>query len=289
MDASMGHIPQLGAINGHMVGRFLKETMLRAFGEINAVRLNFEIHEKEGYGGKMDDLFTNADKNAQEVYVRALLECTDWGVLGEEDHLRIEPRNGSEIYATVDPVDGTKAYARESSTGVGTMIAVVHGDEVLSAYIGDTNTREIYGYRPGSNKVHRIFTALNAWKQLPNPVPKELAKSYLLMRDPPERYGRRSRALLPLFKNYEINGGSIGIWFARLWKGEVGGVLLPTGTETPWDSSPVIGICRKLGYEFLRPKGSGWEVFHLPIPREPTKRKHDVLVVHGSNLPQIPT
>src|SRR6185503_21353335 len=57
---------------------------------------------------------------------------------------------------TVDPLDGTKAFIRRQSQGVGTMVALVDDGRVQSAYIGDVNTQEIYGFRPASSSVHRI-------------------------------------------------------------------------------------------------------------------------------------
>lgn len=91
---------------------------------------------------------------------------------------------------------------------------------------------------------------------------------------------RLSRAVLSRFKNYEISGGSIGIWAARLWKREVSGLLIDKAWETPWDANPIIGISRKLGYAFLRPTGSGWELFN-PLPVTTTyHRDHDLLIVH---------
>ena len=47
----------------------------------------------------------------------------------------------------------TMAFVRRQSHGVGTM---VEQGRVVSAYVGDINTQEIYGYRPGSRAVHRI-------------------------------------------------------------------------------------------------------------------------------------
>ena len=34
-------------------------------------------------------------------------------------------------------------------------------------------------------------------------------------------------------------------------------MLLP-GVETPWDTAPIIGISKMLGYRFYRPAASGW-------------------------------
>jgi hypothetical protein len=73
-------------------------------------------------------------------------------------------------------------------------------------------------------------------------------------------------------------GASIGTWAARLWKGEVGALFLPSGNDTPWDSTPVYGISRKLGYEFLRHGDAGWTSYDPPLPATVSKREYDSVV-----------
>lgn len=65
----------LGPINGHIVGRVMKEAVRRATVAIRSERLVFEAPVKEGYGGNMDDVFTTADGKAQHVYLRTIREC----------------------------------------------------------------------------------------------------------------------------------------------------------------------------------------------------------------------
>jgi hypothetical protein len=55
-----------------------------------------------------------------------------------------------------------------------------------------------------------------------------------MLRDPSDCYSASLRRLLEQFKIYQVEGGSIGIWLARLWKREVGAALIPPGIETPW-------------------------------------------------------
>ena len=57
-----------------------------------------------------------------------------------------ETQVGEGSYITVDPLDGTKAFIRRQSHGVGTMVAMVEEGQVVSAYVGDVNTQEIYGF-----------------------------------------------------------------------------------------------------------------------------------------------
>jgi fructose-1,6-bisphosphatase/inositol monophosphatase family enzyme len=266
------------------VGRILKEAVRRAASVIRSERLSFEAHVKRGYSGGMDDVFTSADKAAQEVYLRTLTECfPGCGVIAEEEQLTLAPTAPITAYFTLDPLDGTKAFVRRQSHGIATMVALVDRGEVLSAYIGDISSDEVYGYRPGSEKVHRI-TRLDTFETLTPPAPAPLGGMHGLLRDPLSAYSPEAQALAAGFRSYEIMGSSIGTWAARLWKGEVGALLFPSGFETPWDSTPVIGISRKLGFAFLRCEGGVWTAFEPDLPRAPVRRDHDMLVVHGGCL-----
>lgn len=281
---------EYGAVNGHIIGRVLKETVRRATVVIRNERLIFEAQSKEGHAGSMDDVFTSADTKAQEVYLRAFRECfPDYGVIGEEDSLVIPcSKEGDGFYFTVDPLDGTKAYVRRQSHGVGTMIALVHRGNVISAYVGDINTEEVYGYRPDSNSVHRI-TRLDTVEKLNLESSQPLAQCHALLRDPADQYSEYTRGLLSKFKNHEVIGSSIGIWLAQLWKGEVGAVFMKPGFETPWDTTPIIGISQKLGCVFLRPDTNrrGWVEYEPRISTQKYQRYHETLIIHRSHLREL--
>jgi len=275
-------------VNGHITGRVLKETLRRAMSEIRRQRMVFEAKVKEGYNGQMDDVLTSADTAAQGIYLRAFKECfPGFGVIGEEDNLSIPSQNG--YYFTVDPLDGTKAFTRRQSHGVSTMVALVHYNEIVSAYIGDINTGELYGYRPGTDKVWRI-TELEYFEQLgPGRKLQSLREGHVMLRDPLDRYHTVSAQLVNKFKNYEVMGSSIGTWFARLWKGEINALLINPGWETPWDSTPVIGISQKLGFVFMRTQTSRdgritWRRFNPELVTEKKRRKFDMLIIHKQNM-----
>ncbi|MBA3732796.1 hypothetical protein H0W91_00240 [Patescibacteria group bacterium] len=281
----------IGSVNGHIVGRVLKETVRRAAVVIRNETMIFDARTKESYSGTMDDVFTSADTKAQALYLRTFDECFPLcGVIGEENNLTIKPEEGCTAYFTVDPLDGTKAYVRRQSHGVATMVALVDKGEVLSAYIGDINTDEVYGFRPGSNKVFRI-TRLDSFEELlPGKTLGSLKEAHCLLRDPVEIYSTSTQTLVKKFKNYEVMGSSIGTWMARLWKQEIPAVLIEAGWETPWDSTPIIGISQKLGYVFLRPGGLGlpgervWKIFQPKLVQKKERRNHDTLVIHANNL-----
>lgn len=276
-----------GTLNGHAAGIILKELVRRAITVIRNERQVFEVQHKAGYEEQMMDVFTSADSKAQEIYVSSLRECfPDYGIVAEEDALSVPPRNGAG-YFTIDPMDGTRAFIRRQSHGVGTMIALVEGGRIVSAYIGDINTQEIYGFRPGSERVHRI-TAFETGEQLTLHA-RPLAKQYVLLRDPAETYSEAAQDAIHRFKSFEIEGGSIGTWLARIWKREVGAALIPPAHETPWDATPIIGITEKLGYLFCRTdeKSGKWVAYEPQVSAKTYRRDHDLLVVHPDTLKEL--
>lgn len=265
-------------LNGHAIGIIMKELVRRAISVIQSERLAYEVNQKQGYGGQMDDVVTSADKKAQEVYVRSLRECfPSYGIISEEG-----VNEPGDTYFTIDPLDGTKAFVRGQSHGVGTMIALVHQGKVVAAYVGDVNTGEIFGYRPDSENVHRI-TRLELFQKLPShgfPT-SPLSDGYAILRDPPELgYSQAITPSIKLFKNYLVDGGSIGTWLARLWKREVVAAFLPSGYQTPWDETPIIGITERLGYAFFEHQNGEW-VRTFPVPQKTiVERKNDLLIIH---------
>lgn len=279
----------LGPMNGHAVGRVLKETVRRASVAIRTERMSFEAHSKSGYGGTMDDVFTSADRNAQEIYLRTFQECfPNCGVIGEEQSLHIHPRQDCKAYFTVDPLDGTKAFVRRQSHGVATMVALVNEGVVEAAYVGDINADEVYGYRPGSEKVHRI-SRLDSSETLPSAASdsRPISEVTALLRDPVADYSQASRDLIGKFESHEVMGSSIGTWAARLWKGEVGALFCTPGWETPWDSTPIVGISRKLGFEFYNHVDGAWKSFEPALVTKPTRRTEEMLIIAPHRMSAI--
>lgn len=280
-----------GHLNGHSVGIIMKEAVRRAIVAIRIQRQSFESTAKRGHGGSLDDVFTSADRAAEVIFVKVLRECfPDITVITEESPglVEISNYNGKPIYFTVDPLDGTRAFIRRESTGVGTMIALVHGNDVLSAFVGDVNTQEIYGFAPGSMTVERI-TEFNTSETLGTGNRKRLSASFLMLRDRERSYSASSQALIDArFKNVSVSAGSIGIWCAKLWKGEVGAALLFPELETPWDSAPVIGISRALGYVFLRPADDHtWEEYYPQLRSAIYRREHETWIIHRDDYAEF--
>ncbi len=117
--------------NGPAVGIVLKELVRRAIKTIRSERQAFEVMQKAGYGGDMTDVFTTADSKAQDVYLRSISECfPTFSVIAEEGALS-KAQPDATNYFTIDPLDGTKAFIRRQSHGVGTMIAMVEDDRIV--------------------------------------------------------------------------------------------------------------------------------------------------------------
>lgn len=283
-----------GSMNAHGVGIILKELVRRAIKAICAKQFCHEITIKKPLDKKKKvDFFSDGDTDAQKIYVKSLRECfPDFGIIGEENCLRIVCTSlPKEIYFVVDPLDGTKAFARYQSHGIGTMIALIIDGKIITAWVGDINTGEIYGYRPESDKVHRITehlpaVALNINKSL------FLGEQYVLLRKRESAHSVTAQRMIAspkdggLFKDIEVTGGSIGIMMARLWKGEVGATILEPGIDTPWDCCPIVGISEKLGFKFLELK-KGFPEYRSMTPLEITKRHCELLVIHESRLREL--
>lgn len=276
--------------NDHLTGIALKELVRRAISEIRKARMMFEVTKKVAYDGTSEDLFTTADTAAQAVYLKSLREgFPDFGIIAEENELQIPWQGDVPRYFTIDPLDGTKAFVRRQSHGVGTMIALVVEGVVHSAWVGDVNTQEIYGFRPGSTKVHRIYEYEVAENLRLIDRRKSLSDSEILLREPLQRHSRGVQDLVQQYKSHLIDGGSIGTWMARLWKGEVAAVVLYPGFDTPWDSAPVMAITERLGFKMFRYVSSisRWSLYRHVNRDVPTLRNDEVLIVHPSQISQL--
>ena len=282
-------------INQNLIGLAGKEMVRRAIRAIQRERLIFESKRKADKGGR-PDFVTTADRAAQKIYVKLIKECfRGFGIVAEEDNLSLPcTLPGVEAFFTVDPLDGTKAFIRRQSHGVGTMISLVVNDQIVAAFVGDIMTGEIYYYRPGSTKVHRLF-GFDEAEQLMIDAQLPLSEQYLLLRDLPTRCGTITRLMTGeestgLFRDVEVTGGSIGIACARLWKGEVGGVVLNPTTDTPWDACPIWGISQKLGFVFINLCASCSISPLSPKPiKQSQERDTELLIIHESRTKEFQT
>lgn len=281
-----------GPLNGHAVGIIMKELVRRAIVAIREERMVHEVMAKVG-ASKLNDVVTSADKAAQRAYLRSLRECFPYyGLVAEEDNVKILSGSRTElVYFTVDPLDGTAAFVRRQSHGVGTMIALVHDQEVVAAYVGDVMTQEVYGYRPDSDAVHRI-SEFETSEPLEVDLRRSLADQFVLIREEPSLHSSFAHDLVSsvaggAFRGVEVTGGSIGIAMARLWKGEVGAALLRPTVQTPWDLAPIVGISKKLGFRFLYLIDEEFQEFDPLLSMESYRTEHEMLIVHKGVMPEL--
>ena len=283
-----------GQLNAHVVGTLMKEAVRRAMVAIRAERFSFEARVKGiGPGGSVD-LVTTADRAAQRVFVKLLREWfPTFGVVAEEDKLAVpctEPDR--DMWFSVDPLDGTKAFVRRQSHGIGTMLALVCDGEVEAAIVGDVMTQEVYTSRPGSDEVFRI-SEFGFAERLVVDAQRPLSEQWLQLRDRASRHSPLIQEMVnrpnALFEDYEITGGSIGISMARLWKGEMAAGVLRPGRSNPWDLCPVVGISKKLGFVFVEidaPTRS-CQLIPPPVSPEPLVMDREILVLHESRLDEL--
>lgn len=276
-----------GKVNGHLIGIAMKEMVRRAVSTIRRERFAFAVQAKTGYDGS-DDMVTSADRAAQDVYLRSLRECfPDFGILAEEEELAVEcTLEGGGLYFTVDPLDGTKAFVRRQSAGIGTMLALVQDGEVIGAFIGDVMTKELYGFRPGSKKVHRI-SEFEVAERLEVDSERPLGSQYISLREIPEDHSAAARRLIRGASGVEVTGGSIGTQVAKLWKGEVGAVLLPPSHETPWDVAPVMGISERMGLRMYGIQNGEPVRLKMRVQKKVVRRDAEVVIVHASREAEL--
>ena len=283
-----------GGLTAHAVGSLMKEAVRRAIVAIRGERFSFEAQVKRVLPGGSRDLVTTADQAAQRVFVKLL---RDWfptyGVVAEENHLSVpctEPDH--DFWFTVDPLDGTKAFIRRQSHGIGTMLALVCDGDVIAACVGDVMTQEVYATRPDSPKVFRI-SEFGVAEKLEVDKGRTLRTQWIQLRDPPSQHSPMVDELAAgpnmLFSQYEIVGGSIGISMARLWKGEVAAEVIRPGWANPWDLCPVVGISRKLGFVFVQLDSArgNFQTIDPPIARSPVRSERELLVIHHSRVGEL--
>ena len=284
---------EFGDASDSLVGAGMRDMVRRIIGQVFLSRWDFIAEAKTGASGKLDDVVTSSDREAQAIYQKLILErFPTFGIVAEEDNLRIPSTHKQGYFFTVDPVDGTKAFVRMQSYGVATMIALCTQTKVVAAYVGDVLNGEIYGFRPGSEKVHRIGRDGQTQTVL---ISQEdsLSKQYVLLRDHPEIHSSFAQKIVRpgdgMFKNIEVSGGSLGISFTRLWKREVVAILLTGHRITPWDWNPIVGISTLLGFRFY--EGDALEKKQIktyePVLSESDRYESELLVTHQSRLQEL--
>ncbi|MCF7865475.1 MAG: hypothetical protein K9M11_03145 [Candidatus Pacebacteria bacterium] len=247
------------------------------------------------YNGVDADLVTSGDLKVQKYHVNEILKWNpNVGLIGEEKALMLKPKKGFALgdYFTDDPIDGTRAFGRRQSTGVGTMLAHVNKGKVDAVCIGDVNTGEIYQFAQGLPPTRTRFGV----KSLLQPDTKTpLGEMYVLLTNPPDDYPAVLRKMVRkkkggVFKDMEVTSGSIGITVARLWKGEIGMLVIrPNGFDTPWDNTPIIGMNKALGIKHLKLNPQTLEIheFNPQLPLKVVQKDYIEILAHESRVKEI--
>jgi fructose-1,6-bisphosphatase/inositol monophosphatase family enzyme len=283
-----------GRVTPSLVKRSMVEAVHRGIAAIRRTRLAFESESKGLKDSGAEDFVTTADRAAQAAMVKVLSEdFPEFGLVAEEDGLARASTHPDDLWFTVDPLDGTSAFRRRQSTGFGPMVSLVRGEEVVAAFVGDAMTQEIFGTKPGSPNVWRSAPDLPP-ERLIGGAREQLSDQYVLLRDDPWAYtAHAQRCLRPpagssrAFAGMETANGSIGLSFARLWKGEVGAHLLRPGKQTPWDLLPVVGISERLGFRFLRVDPDALVPYRPRVAKEIYRVDFETIVVHARHVDAI--
>jgi fructose-1,6-bisphosphatase/inositol monophosphatase family enzyme len=264
------------------LGMFMRIAVDGAIRIAQAEAASFTRIPKVHYDGVQEDLVTSADLKGQDHYETLVNEHFPNDLfVGEEAKIQ-EEATGSRF--TCDPIDGTKAYGRNQSTGTATMFAHANGDDVDAVCVGDINTGEIYQYAPDLSPVRTRFGVTSFLRQewtLP------LEKQYVVLRNTADEFPRNIQKMVRknrggIFKDMEVASGSIGINVARLWKQEVAMVVLDAGHDTPWDTTPLVGMNRELGIAHIKvdPATGRAEAFNPTAPTMVQKKDYVEIMVH---------
>ncbi len=278
-----------GAIN-----RTLNTIVRQVIHHIRRNRFSFKVWQKVGHDGEKD-IVTSVDKSAQKMYICYLqAHFPTYGILAEED---IHPQasiDAQHPYFSIDPIDGTNAFVRQESHGIGTMLALSQGDEIVAAYVGDVLTEDVYGFYTDFSSVRWYHDYGTPCKKLVIDSQRLLASQRLLCDESPEEGSVIARLMAKkiekggLFQKHEIGSGGIGLAMARLWKGNVGGVLISPGYDTPWDMNPVVGILKRMGFRFIRLMRDDSISEEPTVSRTEVKyRAYELLVIHTSRYEEF--
>jgi hypothetical protein len=271
----------------------MKNMVIEAIKIIQLEAADFSLKNKIGYDGKDDDLVTSADLKAQDMYIKSIQEhFPNEGIIGEENNLNIKPKNTKNGYFTLDPLDGTRSFGRLESKGTGTMISHVQNGTVDAVCIGDINTSEIFGYGPYHLPTRTRFGIESILKP---DTSITLSIKYAHLLSHPEEFPEIIQKMVSitdggLFRNIEVNGGSIGLVMARIWKSEVAMIILRKGFDTPWDNTPVIGMNNALGFvDMIIDENNNLKVIEPDLPLEIKERSDVHIIVHKNYLEEMLT
>jgi hypothetical protein len=254
------------------------------------------------------EVVLDVDKEAEQALLSALEYDipSSWGVISEERGVVVTCANlAHEIYITIDPLCGSKAYSRRQRYGIAVAISVVMDGVVIAAYACDAHSGNVYYCHPHMEGVNRIFPigfeqADTVGKPLVIDTSKPLGGQPAVLRAhtwefPPLLadllgqsgvFGRVAPKVLP--------DVSIILTMAELWDGLCVAHLLLGGKKLDsWDECPGVAFGERLGFVWLRPTedGGAFEEFDPVIPPfgERGWRPYPAIVIHRDYVPALAT
>lgn len=257
------------------------------------------VDSKTSYAGVADaDVVTSIDLAAQQqlVNLAGKLMPPEVGWIGEERGLKRAPRGaGPSIVLTFDPADGTRklveavgAKRRPVPGEVSVMLGVQVNGKAMAGYICDvaslvTFARPMYG-----SQVVQIGPTKFTVNTSDLPRVARLDMATLL------RHGDRPTAspltdrVVDKFARVEHGKSSIGLSIARIFTGEIAGMLRLSGMHvTPWDDTPVQALCQQGDVLMLRVGPDRLQqITFSPLDRI-TRQDYDVLYIHRSYLREL--
>jgi fructose-1,6-bisphosphatase/inositol monophosphatase family enzyme len=296
-------------INSRNIGALMREVVRRMCATIHRQRFSFAFEGKEVDYKVGADFVSTADKEAQLIALDFLKRnFPEFGIIAEEDDLFKDAKefhhtDGSihKFFFSLDPLDGTKAFIRKQSDSYSSMISFIHEINgvatVIGVCIGDPMTGEMYYTRPDSPRVHLLDRDTELARLLCFDKEMNPSETFALLREPLYDFSPIIRKLVNehgldrdnFFLKAENVGGSIGISFAKLWKGQYGMLALKAGKTTVWDSAPCIGISAKLGFVPMIVNKQGRlekSKFFIHTKRE-NMEQHETIIVHKTLVSRI--
>lgn len=240
----------------HWVNYDILAILLRDMAEQWTIAIRNQLdtfsYEAKDNPDKVWDQVTSADYAAQKAIVDMISKCfPEAWIIAEENNLQKPCTHSTQqLYFTLDPLDGTRAYVRMQSDGIWTMIWVVLDNQIIGAVIADVMTKEVYMLHPSTGHVERYHPLRYMMLEY------ESRKHFrIAMMDDPRLYdeaiARISHPISWYFDSVSVTNWSIGTNVARVRKNEASAFLFKSWSPMPWDWVPVVGISLALWFTFL--------------------------------------
>lgn len=201
-------------------------------------------------------------------------------IVNEEGQTKQVPA-GRSSWWTVDPLDGSRRFGLLGWLDcLGTMVGRVTDGQIDASYVSSFLGvgPGMIGFEPGCPLAHfdhegnvRQLSRLANHGRLP-----------LLVRAAPGNLTPLMRRLARM-SDAQFVDGSIGLNMFPLWLGKACGMVLPLGhiERTPWDTTPIYGICQQLDIRAYVVTINGLEERPLK-PLRATEPPRELLLAHAS-------